>query len=247
MSLFDPTTDQNSGSTDSTGDNQGSFLEKLISSKGEQWKDPEVIAKGKIEADAYIEQQKQKIAELEARISQEDYSKKLLERLQSQGAAPSQQTEPKQEDGPPKENTTLDVGSIEDLVRKSLQKAEEEKKAETNLQRVEKELTEKYGDKAQSIVSAKAKEMGVSVEFLGSIAKQSADAFLRLVQTETRTEAGHTTNSRVNTGGDFSSASERNWSFYESLRKEDSKKYWSKEIQDQMLSDKLRLGDRWKR
>jgi len=247
MSLFDPTTDQNSTATSSTGDNQGSFLEKLVSSKGDQWKDPEVIAKGKLEADAFIEEQKRKIAELEAKLQQETYSKTLLDRLQTQVAAPPQQSANHNAGEPPKENTTLDVGSIEDLVRKSLQKAEEEKKAESNLQKVERVLTEKFGDKAQSVISSKAKEMGVSMEFLGSIAKQSADAFLRLVSTETTTEAGHTVRNNVNTGGNFSSSSERNYHFYEELRKSDSKKYWAKETQDQLLKDRLSLGDRWKR
>jgi hypothetical protein len=34
---------------------QDSFLSKLVEAKGENWSNPEVLAKGKLEADSYIQ------------------------------------------------------------------------------------------------------------------------------------------------------------------------------------------------
>ncbi len=34
---------------------QDSFVDQLAQTKGENWRDPEVLAKGKIEADTYIQ------------------------------------------------------------------------------------------------------------------------------------------------------------------------------------------------
>ena len=47
MSIFDQTNDQNDDKQDPLGSsNQDSFLARLVASKGEQWNNPEVIAKG---------------------------------------------------------------------------------------------------------------------------------------------------------------------------------------------------------
>lgn len=243
MSLFDSTISQDAALKED--DNQESFVKKLVESKGDNWSNPEVIAKGKLEADALIVQQKEQIAELTTKLSEQDYSKKLLDQLQSKVAEPQQPVVTQQED-PSKEDTTLEVGKIEDLVKQSLDKHEKEKIEASNVAVVEKAMREKFGDKAEAIVQAKAQEMGVSVAFLGSIASQSSEAFLRLVGTETKTESGHTSQNNVNTGTGFSSSNERNYAFYENLRKTDSVKYWSKEVQDEMLQDRLRLGARWK-
>jgi hypothetical protein len=43
---------------------QDSYLQKLVETKGENWKDPEVLAKGKLEADGYIKNLEAQLEEM---------------------------------------------------------------------------------------------------------------------------------------------------------------------------------------
>ena len=43
---------------------QESYLQKIVETRGENWKDPEVLAKGKLEADAYIKNLEAQLANM---------------------------------------------------------------------------------------------------------------------------------------------------------------------------------------
>jgi hypothetical protein len=86
MSIFDQTTDQNADKQVSLGGATSSFVERLVASKGEQWNDPEVIAKGKVEADDHIKSLEQQLKDLREDLGKQDYSKQLLETLQQSKA-----------------------------------------------------------------------------------------------------------------------------------------------------------------
>jgi hypothetical protein len=60
-----------------------SFVAKLVETRGENWSDPEMIAKGKIEADNHIAELERQIAEMREDLSKQDYSKSLLELYRS--------------------------------------------------------------------------------------------------------------------------------------------------------------------
>jgi hypothetical protein len=244
MTVFDSTTSQEAQATQESN-NQTSFIEQLVNAKGETWKDPEVIAKGKLEADALIEQQRQELQELRERVAKEEYSKTLLETLQEKPAAPIQQPEVN-DNREAAENTTLNADTVKGLVAEYLSETQQKERATLNLQKVEDALAKSLGDNATQIVKQKAAEMGVDINFLRSVAEQSPDAFLKLVVTEAPTEGGHVTPNKTNTAAGFDSSSERNWDYYERLRRENRKEYWTPAIQNQMVEDKQRLGTRWK-
>ncbi len=52
---------------------QDSFVAKLVEAKGENWKDPEVLAKGKLEADNYISELERQLNQMLRKRFQERY------------------------------------------------------------------------------------------------------------------------------------------------------------------------------
>ena len=244
MTVFDSTTSQ-TPQADQGSNNQTSFIEQLVNTKGETWKDPEVIAKGKLEADALIAKQQAELQELRERVAKEEYSKTLLDKLQEKPAAPIQQTEVR-DNREATENTTLNADTVKGLVAEYVSETQQKERAAVNVQKVEAALAESLGDNANQIVKQRAAELGVDINFLRSVAEQSPDAFLKLVVTEAPTEGGHVTSNNTNTAAGFDSSSERNWDYYERLRRENRKEYWTPAIQNQMVEDKQKLGTRWK-
>jgi hypothetical protein len=53
-------------------------------------------------------------------------------------------------------------------------------------------------------------------------------------------------NSSINTEGvNMQSSTERNWTYYQNLRRENPNQYYSPKVQQQLMKDKLRMGDRF--
>lgn len=175
MSIFDadstPTTEQGAEQQ------QTSFLEQLVAKKGDQFRDPEAIAKKALHADEYIEQLKTENAQLKT------YAE-LIEGLKKDPKAGLEQiAKPKEEPlhTEPKENTTPEVGDIESQLEALLEKRSAKQRTQTNLQVAEQELQATFGEKAKEVVQTKAQELGMSVDKLAEIAADSPTAFLQLI------------------------------------------------------------------
>jgi hypothetical protein len=239
--IFDSTTSQDT-TANQDGGNQ-SFVAQLVASKGETWNDPETIAKGKLEADAFIEQQKARIAELEAIASKEEYSKSLLDKLQSGPALSPAKVE--DEGDKTKENTTLDVDSIKGLISQTLQESRKEETAALNIAKANEAMTKAHGNAASEVLKARASELGLSIEYLQSVAAQSPTAFLTLVGAETKQESSHSMETKVNTSSGFNESNVRNWAYYENMRRTNKGEYLRAATQNQMVKDRVALGGRW--
>jgi len=231
MSLFD-----NQG-TQTT--NQGSFLDKLTSEKGEQWKDPETLAKGYINSQEMIESLKTQVAEMQEDLSKEEHSKKLLERLDNI-AKPNEPNDPT--------NTTSVTGDeIKNLVKEAITSQEVERTAEGNLLKAEAELQKLHGSNASDVLKQRSQELGMSMEKLQEIAQTSPTAFLELMG-QPKTEAPKTPNrSTINTmAPSFENTSnDRTYAYYQELRRTDKKRYYSPSVQNQMMKDRQSMGEKF--
>lgn len=242
MSIFDQTNDQNTGKQDPLGDpNQGSYLARLVASKGEQWNDPEVIAKGKVEADDHITSLEQQLKDLREDLGKQDYSKQLLETLQQSKA---QETSPAAvvQEGTPPAVTPVESETIESLVAQALQKRETTATAESNLALANASMVETFGTEASATVQAKANELGMSLDSLRVLAAQSPAAFASLLGSAPVSQAGSAPRSSVNSEAAFQSHGERDYAYYAALRKSDKERYYSPQVQREMLADRQKLG-----
>lgn len=256
MSVFtetDQTTDV-AQTTDEATETQteGSFLAKLVEAKGENWRDPEVLAKGKLESDNYIKELERQIAELKEDVTKEDYAEKILQTIREKAAAsntaieslPNKENVGTQEKGTPQPN--LSEEDLKSLVEKTLQERESKATVEQNLATVDAELSERYGTEAKATVEAKAKELGMSLDRMEEIAKESPTAFFALIGEKRNSANLQLAGGSVRTeGANFTKSNDRDWVYYQKLRKENKSLYYSPKTQQQLMADRLRLGDKF--
>jgi hypothetical protein len=107
-------------------------------------------------------------------------------------------------------------------------------------------MEKQYGDKAGQILKAKSAELNMSLERLKEIAAESPTAFFQLVGVNNNKKVtSMTTQSSVRSENFNSNSQERDFDYYQKLRKENRSLYYSPKIQNMMLQDRTRLGDKF--
>jgi hypothetical protein len=246
MSIFEESL---TGDTTAQETNQ-SYLEQLIRTKGENWKDPEVLAKGKLESDTYIQSLESQLNELRTDLSKQDYAAQLIQELRGK-ATDSSTVNPALSNS---DNADTDVSGtptglsevdLKSLVEKTLKEKEQDSLLQQNRKFVEEVMTKQFGTEAQSMVNKRAKELGMSLEELQSLASKSPNAFMSLMGQNAKS-LEPMINSSIRTESVTSQASsDRDWNYYQKLRRENRNLYYQPKIQRQMMEDKARLGDRF--
>jgi hypothetical protein len=214
-----------------------------IVGEGKKFKSPEALAEAKLEADRTIAARNEELERHREEIRRQAAEIELLKRPRE----PLAQEPPKAADRPVVDEPNIDLAS---RIREELRQAQEEVVQAQNIRSVANRLTEVYGspDKAREVVVAKAEELGLSVEFLQSVASKSPKAFFaQLGLTDAPSQNQNSSRSDVNTAAlaNTSSSAPKQGSYasYETMRKENPKRYFSAEIQNQMFVDAKRLGD----
>lgn len=241
-------TDQ-TGQTQEDTQTQESYLQKLVQAKGENWSDPEVLAKGKLEADGYISNLESQLTELREELNKQDYSKTLLDQLQEQAADPTTAKlgEPSNNSSTNSQNTTasLSEDDLKSLVEKTLTEREKGTALANNLSLVDQELEKSFGTEAKTKVANKAKELGMSMERMREIAAESPQAFFSLIGEPEKTFSPMVQGSVRTEGVNMQNSTERDFSYYQKLRRENRNLYYSAKTQQQMFQDKDRLGEKF--
>lgn len=241
-------TDQ-TGQTQEDTQTQESYLQKLVQAKGENWSDPEVLAKGKLEADGYISNLESQLTELREELNKQDYSKTLLDQLQEQAADPTTAKlgEPSNNSSTNSQNTTasLSEDDLKSLVEKTLTEREKGTALANNLSLVDQELEKSFGTEAKTKVANKAKELGMSMERMREIASESPQAFFSLIGEPEKTFSPMVQGSVRTEGVNMQNSTERDFSYYQKLRRENRNLYYSAKTQQQMFQDKDRLGEKF--
>lgn len=188
-------------------------------------------------------------AEAAARREQESADAKfdaLVEKLAQRQGEPQQLETPREQPpvvAPVKED-------LAKLVREVAQQDREQDRISRNVTEVAEELIRIFGDesKANQAVTTKARELGVSVEFLQSVAAQSPKAFFAQVGV-TQSPVGSPGPSTGSVNLPVSHLAEKDkpgtYSFYQKMLKEDPKTYFKPQTQIQMQKDGLKFGPGW--
>ena len=261
MSIFDeaqsansqPQESQTTETTQQETQPQESYLQKLVETRGDNWKDPEVLAKGKLEADAYIKNLEDQLATMREDLGKQDYASQLLKQLEGKASAPTN-------DKPLESNNTNDNGgtntedhtslavsedSLKSLVEKTLTEREQQATANQNIAAVDQALQESYGTEAASVVKKKSEELGIGLERMQQLASESPSAFFALIGEPQKTFKPMTQGSVRTEGLNNQSSSQRDWSYYQKLRRENRNLYYTPKVQQQLMEDKMRMGDKF--
>lgn len=216
--------------------------------EGRKFNDVEALAKGKLEADRFIEQMKQENAALKADLEKQAYRLGVTDYLEEKASAPTAESS-----SPNNQNSgTLDQGNtnpktsevdIESLVEQTLLKRDQEAVAKNNISLVESELEKAYGTEAGNAVKQKASELGLQLSELQSMAAKSPNAFMQLMGKPAVQSKPLISGTIRTEGSNFETSSDKDFAYYQKMRRENSKLYYKPSTQRQMMSDMERLGD----
>lgn len=251
MSVFDQkpegqTTEATPAAAEATPTTE-SFVAKLVAERGEQWKDPEAIAKGKIEADRHIAELERQLAEIREDLKKQDYAKTLLEQIQNKAGAsttPKTEVSAHENGGEQMANTTSETPDIESLVEEALKQREAKQTVQQNIAQVDAVMTERFGTDAAKVVAEKAKALGMGIDRLQAIASESPSAFLTLIGEAPAVAVNTAPKSVVNTTADsFSGKGPKGFAHYQALRRSNPTQYYSPAVQREMIAMRDKMGD----
>ena len=228
---------------------QESYLQKLVETKGENWKDPEVLAKGKLEADGYIKNLEDQLGQMREDLKKQEYQAQILDQLQNKATeSTAVKPEVSNNNGSTTEgntNPTLSEEDLKSLVEQTLNQREIDSTVSNNLKLVDEELEKSYGTEAQAKIQEKAQELGMSMERIKESAAESPNAFFALIGEPKKTFSPMVQGSVRTEGVNMQASAERDWSYYQKLRRENRNLYYTPKIQQQLMEDKSRLGSKF--
>jgi len=229
---------------------QDSFVQKLVEAKGENWKDPEVLAKGKLEADGYIQELETQLNSMREDLSKQDYAKSLLDQLQNKAAESTTANiaMPKNNIGDTSDGNTnpnLSEEDLKSLVERTLTERDKDSVVKQNLSLVNEEMEKSYGTDASAKIQDKAKELGLTLERMQEIAAESPTAFFALLGEQKKSFSPMVQGSVRTEGVNMQASTERDWNYYQNLRRENKSAYYSPKVQQQLMNDRQRLGPKF--
>ena len=222
-------------------------LETLVG-EGKKFKDVSALAHGKLEADRFVLQlqnegkaQRDRIKQLEEELNTRTNMQDFLDEIKSQ--------RPQEQGNQPPPSTSVSTpfnpADIDELLDKKLEATRRREIAQQNVDHVQQELTKTWGPDYVSKLVARARELGLSQDFLGSVAETSPKAFLEMVipKTQVRPEPTSIPRSGLNVGIDLSNTGVRNQSYYNKMKQTDPALFRSEKMTVQRHRDAQRLGE----
>lgn len=209
--------------------------------EGKKFKTVDDLAKGKAEADAFIEQLKKEQADLRKELSVKVDTEATLTELRNEMKALKESKSVI----PSKENTTsaLSENDLKALVSKTITESEANRSQTQNIVTANNQLVKHYGttEKAQEALRNKAQELGLSIDELKGIAARSPTALLKMVLPEgvKQPEGGSFQSGSLNSDAlphqQSGEPKEGTKEYFDMLRTKDKKRYWSAEVQNQIF------------
>lgn len=234
--------------TQDQSEENGSLVEQLVG-EGKKYKTVEELAKGRLEADKYIEQlenenklTREQMAELEASKDKQATIADLIESVKKAN---------KQD--PDSANHVTDE-ELSKKIKSIIQGEKESSTKESNRLRANKAVLDKMNgdvEAAKSYVAERAKALGMTVKDLQTLGETSPDAFHKLMETKSSTVSPSVSSlpGQRNVSGNTAQVIDghRTKAYYDQLKKDVGiQRYWNDpKIQGQYLKDSMALGDRF--
>jgi hypothetical protein len=219
--------------------------------EGRKFNDVEALARGKLEADRFIEQMKQENASLKTDLEKQAYRLGVENQLkETASVSTAELSDPNNLSGTSNTADTQSSSSeadIESLVEQTLKKRELEGVAKNNIAVVESELEKAYGTEAAAAVQQKANELGLPMSELQGMAAKSPSAFMQLMGKPAPVSSPLVQGSIRTEGSTMQASSEKDFGYYQRLRKENSTLYYKPSTQRAMMADADRMGDKFYR
>lgn len=207
----------------------------------------EKIAKSKWDSDNYIktiEAQKDEMRE-ELLRSKEEYNKRAkLEELIDQLSQRQEQNH----NTPEVKDVKLpefDAKRIEDLVSNKLQAMTKAQKEDENFNFVQQRLTERYGSNYQNVLKEHMTSLDLDASTVNEMARNKPNTLLKILRTTEAPKSDPFSAPPRNNVQSFrpGAPKEETWTYFQEMKKNDPKAYFSKSNQLRMHDAAVKLGD----
>lgn len=223
------------------------YLENLVG-EGKKFKTPEDLARGKYEADLYVNTLTKRMDEMREDYAQlrKDYNSRakieeVLDQQKTQQHA-SSENEPLAKDVD--RRPEIKPEDIANMFATEIQKHETSKREAENYRSVQAKLKERFGSNKEAL-KQHLDELDLSEEFVKELAKKSPKVVLRtlgLDQPPEREDFSPMPRSSLRRDSFAPKTQKRTWSYYQDLKKSNPDLYHSKEITNQLHDDYIALG-----
>lgn len=215
--------------------------------EGKKFKTPQDLAKAKIEADRFIEQLKKEAdearTELRSRLTLEELSEQLLSRtVERNPGTPPQEVNRSQDDKP------APAVDLKAEVKRLLEEERSKGNREANIAKTRQALKDRFGGDYNATLRQIAEDLNVSDKFLADTAASAPEAFLRLVDSVRAPDTNRPMappQGNVDTSKQFNQTLNKNNAYYQKMRKEDPKLYFSKKVQVELHNEAMRQGSKF--
>lgn len=224
----------------STGGAQDKPTFKSLVGEGKKFKDEELLAKGKLESDRFIEQLQSELKGLRAALSEKESEEKRAREFANR--LHSDLDEDKKEEVP--QGKQISAEDLKTTVKEALSQVQLERELEANIKKANDFLIEHFGGlkESQQFIQQKSEELGVPVSWMIDVAAKNPKALYNLLgvnvdETKQR-EVKSIVESDVNLVAKekFQPVGNNVKTYYDELRKKDPTKYWSPEVQQEIFS-----------
>lgn len=160
---------------------EGNYIDLLVG-EGKKYKDHEALAKAMVHAQNHIQQLETENANAREEIAKRATMEEFLDRIESRSRAPEAPNHGTQNGNENQETRNqLTPEAIKELVKQATLEERTQATQEQNLRATVEELRKAWGNEWQSKLNAKRLELGLTEDFMNSIAFKSPKALLNLV------------------------------------------------------------------
>ena len=234
-----------------TIDPEKNYLEELVG-EGKKFKTEADLARAKAESDAFIEKLQRENKTLRENQKSTSTLEEIVNQLREDREKQIESTRNHQD--PPAESRdppqTITQEQIEALLDRKLTETisvrDRERTQTQNLSAVEEIASKVFGPNFRQELDRRRQALGLGSDFLTNLAKEQPKAFLKLLDinetssVDTRS-AAPPVNQRPGSG--TSPSGQKNWRYYQNLRRTDEKAYQSPSVQMEMFKALQEQGD----
>ena len=226
--------------------------EQELVGDGKKFKSTKDLARGKYEADLYVNTLTRQLDELRGDYLKlrEDYTaraklEELIGQLETKSQQHSNSEQPQAKEV--KDKPGIDPDQIASLVSNKIQEYELTKKQTENFNKVKTKLKEQFGDNYQTALKHQIEELGLTEEDVNALARKSPNAFFKTLGIEQapvkETFLNPMRSSQKPETFQPKGFPKRTWSYYQDLKKTNPNLYLDKKTNVQMHNDAIEMGE----
>jgi len=235
----------NQSNTSTTDTTTVAPVEALVG-EGKKFKTIEDLAKGKLEADAYIEQLKAQNAALQKDASERELLETLVARLEN-GTEHNSSNQSNLSNDPSDQQTTStpNIPDIDSIVERKLSEIESKRIRVSNLEKFKAESRKVLGDTWETTLKGQMERLGLDEATLVTIATKSPEAALKALGYTASESFVRPINSAIQAQTGVGNGNIRNFAYYENMRKTNPKAYNTAATQSEIHKAALALKDKF--